>query len=130
MRVIALNDQYVFFMYELASGTVGVCNTVRDETPEIYNNAQCEPGVPYTSTSSVFGDDDRPDRWPRHLYRLQDQWMYVDGTDCLLGKSMWRVDLGERVHSRNETFYCRIKPIPDWALNMLDNPPYTLQLEY
>ncbi len=132
VRVIALDDKYVNFMYELATGTVGVCNSVRTWVSEVFNNAECkEDEEPYTTVSSQYGDDDRLDRWPRHLYWMQDQWMYIDGTDCLYGESLWFRSQGEcRELGGQELSYCRVKPIPDWALNMLGNPPYTLKLEY
>lgn len=148
VRVIDHARRYVNLDYDLATGQFAPCQspqygdidkTFKDIGMGMYLTMDCT-GAPYSSTNSVTLNYFRPEfTRSRGVAPAAGQWWYISEQDCIISDdyfsdpipySAWYPDSMKCLSNVSQAPVCLLKPVPQWAIDLLPNPPYTLAVEY
>jgi hypothetical protein len=139
VRVIDHEGRYVNVLYELSSGQMDACQglTYGKSYPSWesiygvnYLNAECEGERYY---SAMYGDGYYFPEFTagREFISVEGKLWYPSEQNCLDDVSVvWSLIEGECSDSPQAETLCPMRRVPEWAENLLPNPPYTLAVEY
>lgn len=140
-RIVFYEDRYINLQYDLQSGKIGPCmgsmeaeiylnQSWRDGQAE-FTNDQCT-GDPYISIHGALGQAPPIHSDTRELYVAEGSALwYVSDQDCPGVVDRWSWSLISMTCVKGEPAYlCPFRKLPNWVLDLLPNPPYTLTMEY
>jgi len=137
VRVVDHRGQYVNAVYELSSGTIGPCygSIMTDDhswdtlsgVSNLFDDEIC--AGPHFGAANNFGYYSYYFTRGREIFQVEGEYLSLSGEGCTAEEKPW-VKGFECTESDQTMTICLHQLVPDWAYNLLPNPPYTLAVEY
>jgi len=144
VRVFDHAGSYINLQYDLATGGLESCHgnmsTKIDLTKNVrdviisgyFLDEKCDT-TPYLPGYGEIGEGGTDSI---RLFFAEGKAWHTSGEGCIGGigieTKVWVWDIESKLckGKTSTSPLCPVKPIPDWVLNLLPNPPYTMAVEY
>jgi hypothetical protein len=137
VRVIDHQDRYVNLEYDLLTGQIGPCHggdfadidADWSMLPSVFVNEQCQ-GERFLPVDGGSGYHNPEFTRPRELLFGLGQLWYPAEEGCLPDTVPSWYNSIDTCKMYEKIGLCPLVPVPEWVINLLPNPPYSLAVEY